>query len=266
MNVFEFDSYKAFLKSYISQNEVRGVITHLAAACGCDRTYISQVLNGKVDLTPDHMVQLCSDLNLSDLDSKYLLLLLLRDRSTSAKARAKLSQKVAALRGEAMMVSKIVLAKEQPSEIPEDWRTRYYSHWHYGAAHILTSVESTQTAAAIAQKLNIPLANATRILQELAEMGVVEHDRGRYTHKGSDIYLPRDCPQSYSHHLGWRMRAVERTMDREDIHYTLAFSVSRKDVDRLRLQILELVEKQRSIVRQSGAESACVFCVDFLVL
>src|SRR5690242_7160650 len=98
MNVFNYGGYKEFLKDYIKQNASRGIISQVAENCGCDRTYISQVLNGKADLTPDHIMQLCEGLGLGEEESGYLLLLLLKDRSASAKAKKNLDAKLARLK------------------------------------------------------------------------------------------------------------------------------------------------------------------------
>ncbi len=50
MSVFSFRSYKEFLKSVtiIHKNE-RGFQAKLAKACGCQASYLSQVLNGKAE-------------------------------------------------------------------------------------------------------------------------------------------------------------------------------------------------------------------------
>ncbi len=266
MNIFIYNTYKQFLKAFISRHDARGIISQIAAICGCDRTYISQVLNGKADLTPDHMIQFSEHYGLDEIESNYLLLLLLRDRSASLKVRRNLGIRLRTLKTEALTVSNKISSTESPQEITEELRTQYYTNWMYVAVHILTSIAEYQTQAAIAQKIHIPITTVNQVLKDLEAMRLVRAEKGRFVHSGGDVYLPRQSSQISAHHLGWRMKAVERSLEKDDVHYTSAFSVSTNDVEKLRIQIVDLIESQRLLVRNSGAEVACAFCVDFFAL
>lgn len=263
MNVFSFSTYKEFLHSYISDHKQKGMVSQVAAQCGCDRTYLSQVLNGKADLKPDHMIQFCDHLGLSDLESRYLLLVLLRDRSSAIEARKSLQSKIDKLKQEALALTAKIKSKEKTEEIDEASRSQYYSHWSYCAIHILTSIPEFQTAPALATKLSIPLEVIQRILRELLEMKAIKRDKDKYIHSSADIYLPRQHPQSYAHHLNWRMKAVERSLHEQDVHYTTFFTISKEDVDPLRNAILKLIDEQRRKVQASGTEIGYAFCCDF---
>lgn len=105
-----------------------------------------------------------------------------------------------------------------------------------------------------------------QVLRDLIEMGLVKNDKGRFQHNGGDIYLTRQSPQISAHHLSWRMKAVERCYEKDDIHYSLVFSVSETDVEQLRMQIVDLIETQRKQIQGSGSEVACAFCIDFFCL
>lgn len=266
MDAFAYTSYKDFLKSFIEKNASRGFISQIAQACGCDRTYISQVLNGKAHFTPDHIIQFCEHFRIPKAESEYLLLLLLRDRSALLGAKKSLEERIKEIRSDGIALSSKVATKEKTKEISEEMRTLYYSSWIYSAIHILTSIPEFQVPAAIAQKLQLSLSGVHEVLRSLVEMSLVKKEKGRFLHSGGDIYLRRTNPQSFSHHLSWRMRAVERAFEKDDIHYTVAFSVSKGDVELLRSQMIELIERQRKIVRSSGTEVACAFCIDFFKL
>lgn len=266
MKIHTFKNYKEYFKTFLEENRAKGIVSLVATACGCDRTYLSQVLNGKADLTPDHIIQFCEHFDLGPNESQYLLLLLLRDRSASATAKRRLQKQLDELKEKSLALSHRVREKESPREITESQRTLYYSSWLYGATHTLTSIPEFQTASAIAEKLNLAISAVQRILRDLHEMRVVQKSGEKYIHNGNDIYLPAQCPQSYSNHFSWRMRAIERTYMKDDIHYTVAFSVSKNDVEKLRSQVIDLIEKQRKSVRESGTEVAVVFCCDFFAL
>src|SRR5437868_10119834 len=131
MNIFTHNTYKEFFRSYIAANQQKGIISQVAAACGCDRTYLSQVLNAKAELTPDHLVQFTDGMGFSDTESRYLLLLLLRDRSSSPAARRSFQQRLDKLKQHELELSKNILDKEKPGQIKEEMRTLYYSNWLY---------------------------------------------------------------------------------------------------------------------------------------
>ena len=266
MNVFTFDSYKAYLKSYLEENKQRGIVSQVAAACGCDRTYLSQVLGGKADLTPDHLIQFCDHEELSEGESRFLLLLLLRERASSTAAKRSFGLKIETLRKENLILKNKLSKQETLQEISEEDRNRYYSNWIYIAIHILTSVPSYQTPAAIAEKLGLSVAQATRVLKDLVEMRLVRKEKDRFEHSGRDFFLTQDNAQIHAHHLSWRIRAVERSMNTDDVHYTNVFTVSRGDVEKLKNKILEFIGEQRKSVRESGSEVLCAFCCDYFAM
>lgn len=263
MNVFSCTGYKEFLRGFIEARKRKGVVSEVAAYCGCDRTYLSQVLNGKADLTPDHVVRFCDALELDENESRYLMLMLLKDRASAPAARKSFQEKLDKLRRESQALSKKIAAKEALGEIPERLRTLYYSNWLYAAVHTLTSIPEYQTLERISEKLNLTLVQTRALLKSLVEMGVVVRDGERFAHSGASVYLERESPQGTAHHLNWRLRATERARHKEDVHYTGVFTVSRDDIPRLRESVVKLIEAQRKDVLASGTESACVFCCDF---
>ncbi|MDZ4660559.1 MAG: DUF4423 domain-containing protein [Pseudomonadota bacterium] len=159
-----------------------------------------------------------------------------------------------------------ILKREKPNEVQETQRTLYYSSWLYSAIHILTSIPTFQVAPAIAEKLHLPVNAVINALRDLVEMNLVQKEKEKYIHAGKDIYLPSEHPQCHSHHLNWRIRAVERAMIKEDVHYSNVFSISKKDLEILRQQVVAFIEEQRKQVRASGTDIACVFCCDFFTL
>ncbi|MEN0059540.1 MAG: DUF4423 domain-containing protein [Bdellovibrio sp.] len=265
MDIFSYTTYKSFLIDYIRRNKYKGLITQLASACGCDRTYLSQAMAGKADLLPDHMIKLCEYLKMSELESDYLLNLLLKDRSTTLAARTLFENKLKKIKQQGDELSQKIKNKKDADEISEEYKTFYYSNWLFPAIHTLTSISDFQMQDAIAKKLNLPESQTLLILNSLIDMGLVVKSKNKYLHSGQSIYLKRDAAQIYSLHLQSRLESVKRSYEKNDIHFTNIFSVAKSEVDTLRGQIMELIETQRKTVHISGAEVACVFNCDFFV-
>lgn len=263
MTIFKHKTYKDFFRSYLKENHYKGSVSKVAEACGCDRTYLAQVLNGKADLTVDHVISFSENMGLNQIDSEFLLTLLLHDRSASITVKKTLKLKIETIKKEAEVLSQNIAKNSKTSGVSDQFRTSYYSSWLYAAVHILTSIPEFQTVNAISDKLQTEHSIIQNILKDLAEAGLISKTKDKYVHSSSDIYLPIEHPQNYSHHLNWRIKAVERTMKKEDVHYTNIYSVSKHDVENIRDDILKLIEQQRTKVSASGTDELCVFCCDF---
>lgn len=267
MNVFTYQNYKTFLRDFIKRNKHKGLISQIAEVCGCDRTYISQILKGKAELIPDHMIRFTNFLNLNELESDYLLNLLLKDRATSLSSKNLFEIKLTKARENASEISKRVKSKKDTEEIISDeHKTLYYSNFLIPIIHTLTSIENFQTIEAISKKLHCPETVALQALNLLEEMKLIHRSKEKFIHSGKNIYLKRDAAQIYSLHLQSRLEAVKRSFNKEDIHFTNMFTISREDIEKIKSQIVQLIEDQRATVHASGSQVACVFCCDFYVV
>ena len=80
MNIYEYFSYKTYLVDLISQKSVK--VSTLSEIAGCNRSYFSQMINGKVQLTSDHIINLAEGLEFSELEKEYFITLGLLERSS----------------------------------------------------------------------------------------------------------------------------------------------------------------------------------------
>lgn len=129
--------------------------------------------------------------------------------------------------------------------------------------HSLTSIENFQTIETISKKLHCPETVVIQSLSLLEEMKLIHRSKEKFIHSGKNIYLKRDAAQIYSLHLQSRLEAVKRSFNKEDIHFTNMFTISREDIEKIKTQIVQLIEEQRNTVHASGSQAACVFCCDF---
>ena len=106
LNIFEYGDYKSFLRDYISAQETRGAVAELAKGAGCDRTYLSQALNGKVHLTTDHVINFGETMGMSETEKNFFLHLLLHDRAGQPSARSVLKRKLEKISQDSQMMAK----------------------------------------------------------------------------------------------------------------------------------------------------------------
>lgn len=261
MSVFRYDSYKNFLRDELALRKRPGLMTDLASQVGCDRTYLSQVLSGKAQLTPDHALTLAEAWALSAEEADFFLLLVLKERSGLPKAKQKIVEKLEKARKENLNLSKAIQTKEPTIDLPDALKLSYYSNWKFPAAHILTSIPE-QTLGKIAQALYSTEEETASVLQTLGEMGLIEKTGGRYHHRSGNLHIPADSPLVSFHHLQWRMRAIDSASSKKGTHYTDVFSVSASDLPALQALLLSFIEKMRKRVSASGTETALAFTCD----
>lgn len=262
MSIYEYDSYKDYLRSEIEQRKKPGLMTALAKSAGCDRNYLSQVLSGKAQLTTDHAVNLSEALELNSSESDYFLQLVIKERSSNQRARLKIEAKLEKLRHDHSLLTERVRSSDRPGELSDESKLRYYKSWKPAAAHILVSIPAHQSAASVAQALSLSEPEALRLLEELCDMGLVLRKGTQFIHRGANIHVPANSALALMNHLNWRMRAMDAASSARGLHYSDVFSISKQDVAVFSALILEFVEKLRKKIKLSGAEEACVFCCD----
>lgn len=266
MSVYDYTSYKAFLKDQIEKKKRVGLMTDLAAAAGCDRTYLSQVLSGKAQLTPDHAVNLAEAFSLDPDESDYFLLLVLRERSSNAKASKRISLKLDHLRKANAVLSKKIRQFEEPQELASQSQLVYYRNWKFAAVHISLSLPHVRTSAQVARVLGVPEGEAAEILETLVRMGLAKRQGNQFHHGGGNVHISHESPLVAFNHHNWRMRAIDSASQtgatEGGLHYTDVFSISESDIPALRALVLDFIEKLRKKIRASGSEEAYAFCCD----
>ncbi|MDG0817190.1 TIGR02147 family protein [Bdellovibrio svalbardensis] len=259
--VFGYHSYKKYLKD-ISEMQGRGAISKLAEAAGCDRTYLSQCLSSKVQLTPDHILGLAEYLNLSEAEEEYFLLLLLFERSASRTAQLKIKKKMEKLNQADLILSKKIAQKDDSNELTEIQKAKYYSSWKYAALHTLSSINEFQSTQTMTRKARLSEIEGLGILKDLEKAGLLSFQNGKWIHSGKNIHIPTGSSHNAQNHMNWRLKAVDSVNNKNAIHYTTLFSVSKKDWELLRTQLLAFIDRQRDTIHASGSEEMYCFCCD----
>lgn len=264
IDLYQHKYYKEFLQEYIKTFKKVGITAELAKAAGCDRTYFSQMLNSKVQLTPDHAYGLCEYFEFNEDQEEYFLLLVLKDRASSPAFAKRLEKKIAMLQEKKLNLSHQL--KGRADKLPMQQMALYYSDWLYGAVHILTAVSEYQTPSAMAEKLNLKPAIIQRILKDLLSMNLVKAEGSRFVHSGKNIHVPDDSPFNRQNHFNWRMKAMSHIHEREGVHYSSTFAISKSDYPALKKQLLSFIDEQRKKISNSGSEETFCFCSDLFKL
>lgn len=95
MIVYEATNYKEFIDAkIISYRMVRGYKTKLAKAAGFSPSFLSQVIHGHVELTPEHALRLAQFWEMDEKETDYFMLLVDHSRAGSVILRDRIAQKM----------------------------------------------------------------------------------------------------------------------------------------------------------------------------
>ncbi len=264
MNVFESRNYKAFLNGWFRRPEAeKGVRGRLAAHIRCQPSFLSQVLNGKPELSLEQAYRASAFLGFDGEETEYFLILVQRAKASDhALIRYFDSQIDARLAARAKITNRV---KAGVSLSAAD-QTKYYSSWIYSAIHILAALSATNRRATIASHMRLSRGRVDAVVDFLVEAGVLhEENGGELTLGQTRMHLPTGAVMLPKHHENWRKRAVEAMEEPRpnDLHYSLVMGLSESDVVKVRDLVLDLISRSETVLKESKEKTACVLLADF---
>ena len=264
--VFDYSDYKDLIRGKIaSTQESWGLISKMAKAAGCQRSYLSKVLSGSIHLTPDHAYGLCDFWGFTQTQSDYFLLLLEKDRAASKKYRTHIEHRIAVIKRENENLAKRL---QRPRVEAGEKELTYYSAWHWTALHILSSIPAFQTIKAMSSRLQLPEELVRHSLEKMQEHGLVRQEKGHWKFSSTEFHIPRESLLVGLHHNNWRQRAVlnAQQLDHESVHYTVVQSMSRQTFEKIRQNMLQFIDEAAKIAGPSKEEElVCLTCDVFKV-
>lgn len=265
--VFDFTDYKSFLghtedarKSY-----ERGFRTKLAEFIGCQSGYISHVLNGSAHFSLEQTLRVAKFLELPASEQKYLLLLVELARAGTKELKEHFEFELKTLRETHLNIKERV---GDAQSLSEKNQAIYYSSWHYLAVHVLVSLDGYDNSKSIADALKIPEDLVGKILLFLIQNGIVVESKGTLKPGLTQVHLNRESPLIRQHHTNWRIAAIQSLVNdiKTDIHYSTVSTLSRADAEKLRAEMVSLIEKYVATVAPSKEETMVGFNLDFYSL
>lgn len=261
--LFNEKSYKKILIRLIEESQSsRGMVSRVAEAIGCQRSYLSQVLHSKVQLTKEQAWSVCVFFGLSPEETRFFECLVDHERAASPAYRAHLEAKMGDIRREAEQLSKQVAKSTGFNEAEALF---YFSHWLPCAAHVLSSIAEFQDPAKMAARLSVPLPSLMQTLSALQAMGLVKQQKGRWVYAGGSKWVKKESLLVTFHHQNWRQLAFEdsRNLHSEGLHYTMVQTISKKDYEVLKAMILDFIGKSNKIAEPSAPEALTCMNIDF---
>ncbi|MCX6125483.1 MAG: TIGR02147 family protein, partial [Proteobacteria bacterium] len=240
-NIYTYQDYRSYLVDWLkTQSSSRGLISKMAAAARCQRSYLSKALGGSAQLTLSQAYEIARFCDLNDDQTDYFLGLVEIERSSSASHKKFLEKRLSNLKLSNSDLKNRVGKRKILEPANENLNIAYYSAWYFSAIRILTSIPEFTTVKSIARKLNLPEATVEEALHQLSLQDCVSFEAGRWRFNASERHLPKASRLIAFHHANWRQKAIENSKytDHNGTHFTVVQSLSREDAQKLKLMLL----------------------------
>lgn len=260
---FDFDDYRTVLKELIHGRDAkRGKQTELAAAMGCQPSYLLQVLKQKAELTEDHGLKLCQHLGYDDEETEYFVLLLRISRAATSELVQFLQKKRITLQRESREIGPHVDAKALAES--EKFLSQYFAGWIASTLHVATSSRKYQTNLALAERFSLPIETVDLALKFLEKADLVDRDGKNFSFSGASFHLPRTSALNTTHQTSRRLQALRsiELNDEEDVHFSSIFTLDRKTYLELRKQVRDLIADSHRRIHAGGTDEVYGLCLD----
>lgn len=259
-HLYDFDDYKEYLRAKAEAE--RGLKSALATALSCQSAYISQVLNDHAHLSLEQADSANIFFKHSDKESLYFLLLVQQERAGTVHLKDFFGSQLKEFR-EAQL--SYLNRREIKNSLNEKDQAVYYSSWEYNTIHMAVTIPRLRTKESLITAFAISEAKINRCLEFLLETGLIKRSGSQYSPGTTENYLERSSPFVRQLHLNTRMQALG-SLDRErieDAHYSAVFTLSNKDVVRIKKLINEALAEAVNIAKESKEEQICGLSIDF---
>lgn len=261
VSIFEFEDYKAFARRYIQAmpRKGHGEMAHIAKSLRMHTTRVSQVFNGKVELSLEQAYALCRHFGLSPLESEYFLSLVSYARAGTKELKDMQLTLLTQIRSRAkMLVHRVPRDKVLSSE----QKAVFYSNWSYSAIRLAASIQDLGTIDAIAEHFEMSRERVREIMDFLLNTGLCIEEDGMFQMGAKTTHIERSSPHVLQHHTNWRIKAMARheSMEEDEFAYTCPVSINSKDFSIIREMLSRTIQTFLKTVTASDPpeEVACL--------
>ncbi len=247
--LFEYQDFREYTRTTLNQPPFgRGSQAQLAKFLDCQPSFVSQILNGKNELSLEHAHRINLFFQHRPIESDYFLNLVLLSKAASSELIKYYQRHLERIREQAMSIDFLL----NQDEIDERQVLEYYNNWNHLAIHMLVTLPEYQTRARLQKRLNISDVEYLSCVEFLTRLRLIEINEDESLRPGRNrIHLKKSSP--YAKYAGsmMRLKALERLdmSSEQNMHFSAMFTVSQNVYDQLKIRlkevILELNEKTK---------------------
>jgi uncharacterized protein (TIGR02147 family) len=266
LSIYNYLDYKLFIKHVISSSQPkRGALSQLAKHAGCQASYLSQALKGKVHLSSDQVFGIGRFLGQSEEETEYFLALLNYARASGLELRARIKSQLEGRKHKMQKISKHL--EREKSVLPEMDHAFYYSSWTVAAIHVCTDIPSLREPETIAKYLQVPEVLVLATLKRLESMGLVLHEGSKWIHSGKQSHVDRQSPFFNFHLENFHQQArVASQSQNEGTQFSGIYAVSEETFHAMKEGALAVLKRMNGLALSSASERVACFNIDLFWL
>jgi hypothetical protein len=252
MEAYGASNYLEILNFQIQAHPRRGYRSELAAAMKVHSSYVTRVLAGEAQLTPDQAADLAAFWNFREPEARAFLLLVLRERAGSPILRKSLERQLDEIRASENRITTQIEAKRSN----DDELALYYSSWHYLAIHVLLLIPAFRSLEKLAGALQLPKAQVQAALLELEKIGLAKQEAAGWVPIVRDLHLADSAVWTPIIHASWRQKAALRVAERREgeLHYSGIHTCGKEDAEKIRKLWMNTLLECRKIASESSRD------------
>ncbi len=261
--LFDFKGYQAYLLHYFQLK--RGNQAHLAEHLDCRSSFLTQVIDEKVDLSLEQTLKVSDYLGFNKNEKLAFLHMVQREKVYDLKEKHFFDEQIESLKSKNSRVKERINLAE---ELSEEAKYQYYSSWIYGATHILCAFSWIKTVDDIVKEIGVDRPSVNEAVQFLLQHQLIALKNNQLTIGKQQIHLADDSKNIFSHHMNWRLRAIEKmsSQKKQALNFSSLIGISKKDVEPIRDILVNAISEINKVVVKSGEEKAYIINMDLLDL
>ena len=264
---FNFSEYKAYLaeRIKIESREKKGYRSELCEHIGCQTSYLSQILNGKPDLTLEQADKLNRFFKHDKDETKIFILMVEFARSGTSDLRNFFQEQLRELRETRFNLQKRL---KNMNEVRNEDQQRYYSAWFYSAIHVYMSIPGPQDPQEIAMRFNLSYELVLNVIHFLESSGLIDRKEGRYQMSRKSFHLGRSSEFIQNHHINWRSQSLQSVEKNyvTDLHYSTVIALNKENFTKVKEIFVQAIESSREVFRASPDEEVYSVVLDVFKL
>ena len=267
LSVFNYSDYRRFLDEYLvlRRRSEKGVQTKLAEEMQCQPAYVSKVLAKRAHFSLEQAERVSHFCHHTESEKDFFILLVQLERASTNELKKYFTNHLQHLRSKNKDLQEH-MKLEKVSDL--ETQLRYYSHWSVVAIHVLLTIPNFRTRAAISAKLNLSVFEVNAAVEFLKGKGMIEEVDFEIKVGNVGLHLGADSPVIKQHHNNWRIKAMDSIASgsSENLHYSSVVSISEKDRERFRAELIKWIANFRNEVTDSKEETLIAIGIDFFNL
>lgn len=258
--IFEHIDYKIFVRSWVKAQPRNGYgqFSRIAEQLSTTSVVISQIFKGSKNLNLEQALKLSKYIDLSEIETKYFILLVEQARAGSSELHDYFSKQLQEVRDASLSIKNII----NHQELTEEDKEIFYSNWWYIAIWLASDIKRYSHTAKLAQHFNISEKKVSEITNFLVDKGLLIRINSGFKLGKNVIHLPKESPLVLKHHFHWRMKSIESLSNNngEQINYSAPMALSKDAALKIQHDLLRIIKKATKIASESNSEE--LYCLN----